>query len=68
VRRVPPGIEPELLDQHRSEGRWRVVVCCSVTPGMRYARREWADALEGRALMGQRQRTVGQAGLTAEAP
>jgi hypothetical protein len=37
--------EAELLDQHRSRGRWRVVVRYSVAPGMRYVRREWADEL-----------------------
>jgi hypothetical protein len=35
----------ELLDQHRSEGRWRAVVRYSVAPGMRYVRGEWADEL-----------------------
>jgi hypothetical protein len=33
----------ELLDQHRSGGRWRAVVRYSVAPGMRYVRAEWAD-------------------------
>ena len=33
----------ELLDQHRSGGRWRAVVRYSVAPGMQYMRGEWAD-------------------------
>ena len=37
--------EAELLDQHRSGGRWRAVVRYSVAPGMRYMRGEWADEL-----------------------
>jgi hypothetical protein len=35
----------ELLDQHRSQGRWRAVVRYTVAPGMRYMRAEWADEL-----------------------
>ena len=35
----------ELLDQHRSGGRWRAVVRYTVAPGMRYVRGEWADEL-----------------------
>jgi hypothetical protein len=37
--------EAELLDQHRSQGRWRAVVRYSVAPGMRYVRGLWADEL-----------------------
>ena len=37
--------EAELLDQHRSGGRWRAVVRYTVAPGMRYGRGEWADEL-----------------------
>ena len=37
--------EAELLDQHRTGGRWRAVVRYSVAPGMRYMRGEWAEEL-----------------------
>jgi hypothetical protein len=35
----------ELLDQHRSQGRWRAVVRYTVAPGMRYQRGLWTDDL-----------------------
>lgn len=37
--------EAELLDQHRTDGRWRAVVRYSVAPGRQYMRAEWADDL-----------------------
>ena len=33
----------QMLDRHRSGGRWRAVVRCTVTPGCTYQRGEWAD-------------------------
>ena len=37
--------EAQLLDQHRTAGRWRAVVRYSVAPGMQYMRGLWADEL-----------------------